>query len=130
MTQGRSPGQRRSRDDAQRQHEVKIRLNDQEWLDITALADAMGVSRQRVYQSAVESGGAVFDRVAIAQSKATQMEARTLLRVLVGIGTNLNQIARGMHIDATVDTARLSALADQVDEQVHRLRALLDEQQV
>lgn len=127
MTDAAKRGGRRANAESSRERVVKIRLSDEEWVEITALAEAMGVSRPRVYTRAVETGGQVFDRVAVAQERARRVDAHLLVRVLSGAATNLNQIAHGMHVDGTVDQRELSHTLTRINAALDRINAMLDE---
>ncbi|WP_141212320.1 plasmid mobilization relaxosome protein MobC [Enemella evansiae] len=124
---GRSGGRRENAAEGRRTHKVTIWLSDQEWVEITALAEAMGVTRPRVYTAAVESGGQVFDRVAVARERARQVDAQVAVRILAGVANNLNQLAHGANIDGDVDRAELRRVLAQVQELTGELRTVLAE---
>ncbi|OYO13147.1 hypothetical protein CGZ98_06165 [Enemella evansiae] len=87
----------------------------------------MGVTRPRVYTAAVESGGQVFDRVAVARERARQVDAQVAVRILAGVANNLNQLAHGANIDGDVDRAELRRVLAQVQELTGELRTVLAE---
>ncbi|OYO19835.1 hypothetical protein CGZ93_12580 [Enemella dayhoffiae] len=127
MVQKNRPGRRPNDPAGPRTHKVTIWLNDQEYVELTALAEAMGVTRPRVYTSAVESGGQVFDRVAVAQSRARRVDAQVAVRVLAGVANNLNQLAHAANIDGEVERAELRQVLGQVRELITRLHQVLEE---
>lgn len=120
-------GGRRANAEQRREHVVKIRLSDEEYVQITALAEAMGVTRPRVFTRAVETGGQVFDRVAVAQERARRVDAQMSLRVLAGVANNLNQLTHSMHAGEVVDAREVSATLRRVQEITERLHQVLDE---
>lgn len=121
------PSRRRERADSEREHRVVIKLDDDEWVEVSALAAAMGVSRPRVYTAAVESAGQVFSRVAVAQQKAQLVQAKMLVRMLAGVATNLNQIAHGVNIDGVVDRAELDSTVAQAKTLMAEVEQVLAE---
>ena len=105
---------------------MKIRLSDEEYVDITALAQAMGCSPQRVYTAAVASGGAVFGRAALVKQTGLVAELHGTSRLLAAVGRNVNQIARGVNSTGQV-AAELSAVLAAVEGCVARVHRVLDE---
>lgn len=105
---------------------VKIRLSDQEYVDITALAQAMGCSSPRVYTAAVASGGAVFGRAALVKQTGLVAELHGVSRLLAAVGRNVNQIARGVNATGEVG-GELSAALGAVERCVNRVHRVLDE---
>lgn len=73
-----------------RQHRVVIRHTDDEWVRVSALAAAQGISVPRLYERALLAGGVV----AAAELSAIHDELYGVRRLLGIDSNNLNQLAR------------------------------------
>lgn len=124
-TPTRRTGRRLNSAAGTREHVVKIRLNDEEYVEIKALAAAMKCSPQRVYTSAVASNGAVFGRVAVVKQSGLVADLHGANRMLAAVGRNLNQVARGVNAGAEVGDEVEHTLAA-IRDCVERINAVLD----
>lgn len=119
------PGGRRRRQEGGRGRVVKLRLSDDEFAAVAARAQAAGVSAQRLLLEA-----ALADGTTPAERRAVRTKLASAQRQLVGLGTNVNQLARVANSTGRVPAgteealARIAALDDGLAEAV---AALLDE---
>lgn len=125
VTPARRTGRRLNSAGGAREHVVKIRLNDAEFVEIQALAAAMRCSPQRVYTSSVASNGAVFGRVAVVKQSGLVADLHGANRMLAAVGRNLNQVARGVNAGAEVEEGIEHTLAA-VQACVDRINAVMD----
>lgn len=121
----RRTGRRLNSAEGARGNVVKIRLSDQEYVEIKALAAAMKCSPQRVYTSSVASNGAVFGRLAVVKQSGLVADLHGANRMLAAVGRNLNQVARGVNAGGEVGEDVEHTLAA-VRECVERINAVLD----
>lgn len=129
MTQAKAPrgGRRMNAPAGRREHVVQIKLSGDEFVQIESLARAMQCSKPRVFTSAVASSGAVFGRVAALQSKNLVAGLAATNRMLAGATNNLNQIARGVNTDGTVDATALAATLDTIRDCCADVQKLITE---
>lgn len=125
VTPARRTGRRLNSAGGAREHVVKIRLNDEEYVEIKALAAAMKCSPQRVYTSSVASNGAVFGRLAVVKQSGLMADLHGANRMLAAVGRNLNQVARGVNAGGEVGEGVEHTLAA-IRECVERINAVLD----
>ncbi|MFB4320702.1 plasmid mobilization relaxosome protein MobC [Actinomadura sp. 21ATH] len=114
-----------------RPHTVTVRLTDAEYDTVTARAEALGISRQRLLVEAATArqvGGATDTgelALTVSERRALIAELLAVRRMVAALGTNVNQLARTANATGRLPDG-LPATADAVQRALERLQEAVD----
>lgn len=109
-----------------RGHQVKVRVDDAELVQLRALAEAAGVTVPRLLVAAALAG----DRGVSEHQRGLAVELMAVHRLLAQISNNVNQVARATNWSGEVQDATAAVLsatrrtADRIDDLLDDLAAI------
>lgn len=114
---------RRRRTEGTRPHRTVIRHTAEEWARVQSMAQVQGVSVPRLYERALLAG----DVVVAAKLTTIRHQMEGPRRVLAGVGSNLNQMARVANATGDIEGPALHAAIDMLDRHMTRLNEILSQ---
>lgn len=114
---------RRRSGEGRRPHQTLVRMNDDEYARVVAMAKVAKISLPRLFMRSVLVG----DVATAAAVEHAVAELHILQRVMGGAARNLNQIARAANAGGEVHEDQVLAAADAILRQSEKLRVLLAE---
>lgn len=96
-----------------RKHEIKIRMNDQEYIKLKENVQKTGTSIQRYGLDALLTTK-ITSKEEIDELKQINVKFSSLLRIEKGIGNNINQISRKVNCQNKADIETIQQLSDEI----------------